>query len=157
MSTNDVLGVANVFIQLAAQEGRPLTNMMLQKLLYLAQGHSLGLRGHSLVDERPQAWDYGPVFPSVYRTFREYGGVSIEAPGLWYDWSSNQHFAPPTVTDPDDLDFIRAVWDTYKHRDAIDLSNMSHVKDGPWDRVYGQYRNAELRDEDMREYFAPSR
>jgi len=48
---------------------------------------------------------------------------------------------------------IEAVWNAYKNRSPVELSNMSHVKDGPWDKVYGTYRNADIRDSDMQAFF----
>lgn len=37
----------------------------IQKLLYIAYGTSLVIRGDRLTNEHPQAWPYGPVFPTT--------------------------------------------------------------------------------------------
>jgi uncharacterized phage-associated protein len=53
-------------------------NLQLQKILYLAQmiymGHTAGGR---LADGSFEAWDYGPVEPSVYRKVRMFGSDPI--------------------------------------------------------------------------------
>lgn len=152
---NNVLSVANAFIALAKRDGREISNMMLQKLMYFAQGHSLGLRNQPIVDEAPEAWTYGPVFPTVYHHFKAYGGSSITHPVSWYDPSQGMYVLPPPIQDPEDWQMIEAVWDAYKDRSPIELSNMSHVKDGPWDKVYGTYRNADIQDEEMKTFFGP--
>lgn len=50
-----------------------MTNMRVNKLLYFAQGECLRQLGKPLFDEDMEAWDYGPVVPSVYRTYKEFG------------------------------------------------------------------------------------
>lgn len=152
---NNVLSVANAFIALAKRDGREISNMMLQKLMYFAQGHSLGLRNQPIVDEAPEAWTYGPVFPTVYHEFKAYGGSGIAHPVSLYDSSQGMYVLPPPIQDPEDWQMIEAVWDAYKDRSPIELSNMSHVKDGPWDKVYGTYRNADIQDEEMKSFFGP--
>ena len=46
-----------------------------QKLLYYAQGYHLAIHREPLFDDEIQAWQYGPVVPSVYRADR-YGQSS---------------------------------------------------------------------------------
>lgn len=151
--TNNVLSVANTFLDLARQEGRSISNMKLQKLLYFAQGHSLGLRGTRIINETPKAWRYGPVFPTVYREFREHGADAITRPAYEYDWGNDRPAVVPTIPPGDDYSLVRAVWDAYKDRSAVELSNMSHVIDGPWDRVYGRSDSDDILDADLRQYF----
>jgi uncharacterized phage-associated protein len=71
------LQIANAFLDRAKKDGKPLTNMKLQKLLYFAQGHSYGLRDKRLIEDDCQAWQYGPVYPSVYRAFSCFGAGPI--------------------------------------------------------------------------------
>ncbi len=40
--------------------------MKLHKLLYYAAGWHLGFTGEPLFDEDIEAWQYGPVVPSIY-------------------------------------------------------------------------------------------
>ncbi|WP_410207286.1 Panacea domain-containing protein [Bradyrhizobium japonicum] len=42
-----------------------VTNLALQKILYMAQMVHLGRTGQRLVDAEFQAWDYGPVEPGA--------------------------------------------------------------------------------------------
>jgi uncharacterized phage-associated protein len=54
-----------------------VTNLQLQKILYLSQMFYLGLDGERLVDLGFEAWDHGPVAPKVYRQVRMFGSAPI--------------------------------------------------------------------------------
>lgn len=69
--------IANHFIALAEIEGRTITPMTIQKLVYLAHGWSLGLFDEPLIDDTVEAWEYGPVIPSLYNAFKKYGNNPI--------------------------------------------------------------------------------
>lgn len=55
-----------------------VTNLQLQKILYLSQMFYLGLEGERLIDSVFEAWDLGPVEPNVYRQVRQFGASPIE-------------------------------------------------------------------------------
>ncbi|SUW69031.1 Panacea domain-containing protein [Bordetella avium] len=56
-----------------------LTNLQLQKILYIAHMIHLGRTGRPLIhDEMFEAWDYGPVLPSVYRRASSFGADTVK-------------------------------------------------------------------------------
>src|SRR3569623_1823287 len=56
-----------------------VTNLQLQKIMYLAQMLYMGEHaGERLVDTYFEAWDYGPVSPPLYRKVRGFGAGPIE-------------------------------------------------------------------------------
>jgi uncharacterized phage-associated protein len=56
----------------------PVDNLKLQKLLYYSQGVYLVLNNKQpLFPEDIEAWDYGPVVPSVYRAYKACGIETI--------------------------------------------------------------------------------
>ncbi len=74
--------VANYLIFLASQENQEkeregMTNLKLQKILYLAQAYYLAKLGKPLFAERLEAWEYGPVVPEVYRKLKRHGSKPI--------------------------------------------------------------------------------
>lgn len=152
--TNRVLSVANAFIDLAHREGLPISNMKLQKLLYFLQGHSLGMYGRPVMDEAPEAWQYGPVFSSAYHAFKQFGAAPITQRARHFNpFDGSFHELPPV--DPVDYQMLVAVWNAYKDRSPIQLSDMSHVSNGPWAKAFAKYRNADISPEDMQEFFRP--
>src|SRR5208282_4587731 len=67
------MAVANWFIENLSR----VDPLKLQKLVYFAHGWHLALRDQPLIDELVEAWDYGPVVPSLYHQFKRYGNQSI--------------------------------------------------------------------------------
>ena len=63
------IDAANFFITIMQGDEERLTNKKINKLLYYVQGHSFLRLGHQFFDEDIQAWDHGPVVPSIYHTF----------------------------------------------------------------------------------------
>ena len=51
--------------------------MHLQKLVYLAHGWTLAVTGDPLVEDRFEAWDYGPVIRKLYDALRSFGSGPI--------------------------------------------------------------------------------
>lgn len=143
-----VKAVANYFLDLAQESGRAVDPLQLQKLVYFGHGWYLALTGVPLVDEHPEAWKYGPVFPSLYHGFKQYGAEPIS--GRAEDWrldanpATGRHtlLRPVTPTLDDDPDVarreyakqvLRRVWDVYGSWTAVQLSQLTHVPGGPWD------------------------
>ncbi|WP_258220130.1 Panacea domain-containing protein [Helicobacter pylori] len=67
------LDAAKILINLSLDDQKPITNLKLQKMLYIAQAES----DSKLIKEDFQAWDYRPVIPDVYRNFCINGSTPI--------------------------------------------------------------------------------
>lgn len=75
------LDVAEYFLAMDGADG-DMTNMKLQKLCSYAQALSVSLLGRPLFDEDLEAWQHGPVVPSVYDRFRCCGRNVIQEDGI---------------------------------------------------------------------------
>jgi uncharacterized phage-associated protein len=109
--------------------------MKLQKLVYFAHGWWLALTGEPLVDEPIEAWNYGPVIPSVYHQFKHFGSENIDSPALDMTLEGKQiRFKEFSLNCPDDntISFLNRIWDVYSPHSAIELSNMTHINGSPW-------------------------
>lgn len=119
-----------------AVEIDPVSNLRLHKLLYYAQAWSMVLRERDLFEEDFQAWRHGPVIPAVYQRLKSAAADgSVVIPEHWLD----------EVPDPlpDEADFVRAVWDSYKSYSAIGLANKTH-EEAPWKNVWGSRPASDL-------------
>lgn len=79
----DVVTISNAIIRYGMQEGRRLTNVELQKLLYMTQLIHIGLTGAPLFLNKMEAWDSGPTIPDAYAAYREFGDKNISTVGTW--------------------------------------------------------------------------
>jgi uncharacterized phage-associated protein len=139
MKTHDALAVANWFLARAEAEGKTLDPMKLQKLIYFAHGWSLAITDVPLIQEHPEAWDYGPVIPSVYHEFKSFGRKAITERATKFVFPNTGFFADlvnVTVVarqiedDPDAEALLRRVWEVYGPLTGVQLSNMTHAADG---------------------------
>ena len=143
--------IANAYLTLANRDGYDLDPMKLQKLLYYANGYYLSDKGDPLIDEYFEAWDMGPVVPSVYHEFKDYRWRPIKRFAYSWDKRANrQVIAPQPLGDKDAEDVIQWVWEHYRDRDALTLSKMTHKKGGPWDLARARMRDSGIRNEPIK-------
>ncbi|RFS22649.1 DUF4065 domain-containing protein [Chitinophaga silvatica] len=64
--------IAEIIVTYFDSKGDLITNKKLQKLLYYIEGWSL-VHLSSIIDEDFEAWIHGPVIPSIYTDYKEYG------------------------------------------------------------------------------------
>ena len=147
--------VANFFLEKAHQEGVPLTAMKLQKLVYIAYGWHLALTNKKLFTEEIEAWKHGPVVPSLYHEFKHFRKNPITSFATSYDYDSEQEIVPRVQESEGETNMVLSkVWNIYKRFSGWSLREKTHVKDGPWDRVYDEKKmGVEIRDEDISEHY----
>lgn len=90
-----VRDVVGYFLQRDDAEGpdADVSNMKLQKLLYLAQGNYLAATGTRLFDEAVLAYDHGPV---VYDVLKAYQGTNVALVRCGFNPPASLKPAPPT-------------------------------------------------------------
>jgi uncharacterized phage-associated protein len=153
--------IANEFLKLARKEGRTLTQMQLQKLVYFAYGWYLAITGQRLIDERIEAWQWGPVIPSIYKEFRRFGSspVTDQAKKVMFRDGKAGLFPVSVQSDnPNEdafaLKVIKRVWDIYGKYSASALSNMTHAPNSPWTRKSDkEIKGTDIPDQLILEYF----
>lgn len=149
--------IANALLNRAALDGQKLTHLKLQKLLYFAAGYFQAAYGEPLIDNRFEAWEYGPVVPAIYHEFKHYSMRPITAPALAYDPETGVMSPVPIPTnDPRVEKVIDYVWTTYGKFSAAQLSDMTHRANSPWDRTRKEnpgIRNADIPSEYLMDYF----
>ena len=57
--------------------GRDITNLLLQKVLYYVKAISTLFDCGSIITEPCEAWRFGPVFPTVYEKYKDFGKSEI--------------------------------------------------------------------------------
>jgi uncharacterized phage-associated protein len=116
-----VFEIANYILVKSDEEMDLLSNLKLQKLVYYAQGISLGLYQKPLFSEKIEKWIHGPVVPDLYRTYKRFRSRAIQAPKE-FDIS---------IIDDDTRELLDEVYKVYGRFSASALRNMSHLEP-PW-------------------------
>jgi len=118
------LDIAGVFLEMSKEVG--LTNLKLNKLIYLAHGYYWGNYEAPLITngELPEAWKHGPVYRSVYNTFRSSKSdvIPLTYAARPTNLSSNEEMS----------DFLNQFWEIFKDAPPWHLVEMLHEKDSPW-------------------------
>ena len=131
MAGHDARAIANHILDMAKEQGRDITVMQLLKLIYIANGWSWALLGKQLVRDPVEAWQYGPVYPSVYRDFRRFGGQPIR------EKSAMLNGALPYSCRLDDQqrELLDSTVRHYGSLHAFRLSEMTHEPGTPWSQI----------------------
>lgn len=136
--------IANYFIKKGTEENVPgMTQMKIQKLVYMAYGFSLSLFNLDIIGgEDVKAWEHGPVIPSLYHSLKSYGRNVVSNPiEETYDEFDGGGATTPEVdpNDEDTLSVLDAVWRLYRHKSAAELRNLTHEQNTPWSMNYREH------------------
>ncbi|HBB95389.1 MAG TPA: hypothetical protein DC054_08350 [Blastocatellia bacterium] len=123
----DARSVANELVRIAGAKGRTLTNMQLQKLVYIAHGYSLAILQKPLIKQIVEAWRYGPVVPDLYHALRQYGNGVVNSP---------INILPAEELSETDKALLASVESAYGRFTGPQLSTMTHREGTPWREVY---------------------
>ncbi len=155
----EAVAVANWFLDRARQTETTMTQMKLHKLIYFAHGWALGFTQKPLISEEIEAWDYGPVVPSVYHKFKHHGADPITelAEDVVFP-SGRMEIGYPSVPAEDEqaTQLLDLVWDVYGSLTAARLSYLTHLENTPWSltrREFGNTRGVGIRNEEIKDYF----
>ncbi|WAK02791.1 Panacea domain-containing protein [Methylobacter sp. YRD-M1] len=121
---HSALAIANAFLDLARGDGKGITPMKLQKLVYYAHGWNLGIFGEPLIDETIEAWKYGPVIQPIYHEFKSFGAEEITHCGTTFDPDAFDFVEPRPEGDENTLALVKKVWGEYGGFTAIQLSSV---------------------------------
>jgi uncharacterized phage-associated protein len=116
------LDVAMYFLSRANEsEESDISNLKLQKLIYYAQAYHLAIFESPFFDEDFEAWTHGPVCPSVYHQYKQFGALPINIDS---ETDLNQF-------SEDQLELLEEIYDVFGQFSAWKLRNMTH-EEAPW-------------------------
>lgn len=138
-----VIDVADYIVAQTDEEGYPISNLKLQKILYFVQAVFLSQEGKACFDEAIEAWSFGPVVPAVYRRFRIYGSNLITGRHMPTDnYMINSY----------DSNIIKSVIKMTRNYSAADLVEITHHQE-PWIKAYKCGRNKVITKLSIKEFF----
>lgn len=134
------------YIVAYANANRTFINLTkVQKLLYICYGAYLVLGETRLVNEHPQAWPFGPVFPTTRRKL-----LNIELDDISFDNIGS-------VGQDGELEkIVKFVFDEFGRYSASSLTEWSHRPGSPWEKATqrrGFKWGDQMDDTEIRDYF----
>lgn len=137
------VSLARYIVAYANAHGFGINITKVQKLLYIAYGTYLAVRGARLTDEHPQAWPFGPVFPT---TRRKLLGIPL----------GDIRMADEAALGDEAKSLVALVFRSFGARTASYLTAWSHQPGSPWDfatKMDGFKWGDEIPDEYILPYF----
>jgi len=117
----------NAAARFICREGKwQVTNLALQKILYIAHMIYFGRKNEPLIRRRFEAWDYGPVEPQLYRRVRAFGADSIQ------DVFSTEE----SIKDTPEAKMLQEACDALLPLRPGQLVALTHRKGGAWEKNY---------------------
>ena len=137
------------FLIYCANQKRIFMNVTkVQKLLYICYGAYLRIKKERLLNEHPQAWPYGPVFPRVRKMLVK--DENILSLNNVTDEIKELHDNPYM------LSFVNNVLDAFGKLTAGALTEWSHHENSAWDlttKIEGFDWSDEISDSVIYDYF----
>lgn len=136
-----------------------ISNMKLQKLLYFVQAYFLVEKNKPCFKESIKAWQYGPVVPSVYHEFKNYGNLSIPEVDSYLQPNPDALLGlervkyKSQISDADKHSIDKVV-DIFKDSSAIGLMEVTHNQK-PWKDAYDKKSETDgtITNEAIKSYF----
>lgn len=124
--------IANYFLSNSIRDNTPVSNLKLQKLVYLAHGFFGALKEQPLLNENIEAWPFGPVIRELYFKYKNFGNQTITI--------SKDDFQNLPVFSSEAMKALDFTWKTAKDFDAVQLSNWTHIDGSPWKQALEEKR-----------------
>lgn len=114
--------------RLCELSGWNLTNLEIQKILYIAQMLHLGKHGadNPLISDTFEAWDFGPVVPAVYHKLKIFGAEKV----------SNVFRRVGDLKDENAGEALHQTFEAIRSASASQLVAFTHDEIGAWAHYY---------------------
>jgi len=107
-------------------KGADVNITKIQKLTYITYGSFLAIFDQRIINEHPQAWPYGPVFPTTrnYLLKVDLNAISLKDEDI-----------QEISSDREVVSLIDMVYKTFGSWSAASLSDWSHKEGSPWEKT----------------------
>lgn len=120
----DGLELSKYIVSKCIRENCQITNLQLQRILYLVQREFLQKRGCPAFEDSIQAWPFGPVIPKVYYYFCGFGVMPIS------------HLYGQHEIDPDGRELVDNIVEAKRTLPPWILCAETNKNNGAWDKTY---------------------
>ena len=134
----EALDLAGYVVQKGIDDGKPVTNLQLLKILYFIQLQSIKETGSMIMPNAIfEAWRFGPVITEVYYAYCLHGSMPIYRTEQVRTIFKN---VP---------DFVNKIIEKSRTMKTWQLVALSHCTNGAWEKAYIPGRSNIIRNSDM--------
>lgn len=145
-SENDIIKDSYYLINLFHRDGKPVTQLHVQKLMFLFEAYYMNaMKQDRLYDCGYKAWNFGPVAPKLYMKYKNFGKDDIH---LTEDEIQQGNDISPTKKE-----LMEKLYDIFKDYSAMDLVAFTHAKGSPWEQVWNNNQYGDISKKSMKEWF----
>ena len=122
---NEIVKDSFYLIYLYNQKGIPITQLHIQKLMFLFEAYYMNKNNVDKVyDDDFQAWDYGPVNYDLYRYYKKNKRNEIHL--------NDKEQSEALQISPDKRQALEAIFEIFKDFSANELVSFTHQPNSPW-------------------------
>jgi len=122
--------IANSILNRAFSDGKSITHLKLQKLVYFVYKRFLQQNDEPLFDDFFEVWTHGPVLRAIYDVFKSRGSNLIKD----YAYDGNSTIFIVNERHENFYDALEWVWEHYHDYDPFTLSDLTHRDGTAWQR-----------------------
>jgi uncharacterized phage-associated protein len=132
--------IANEFLMLANKDNIDVSNLKLMKICYIAQGLSLSILKKPAFLDSIEAWQYGPVIPSIYHEFKRFRSEPIRNYRS-SELDANFELKESELNDSQLKKIVQLTWNLYGNMSAQVLVDLTHQQGTPWFATFSEREN----------------
>jgi uncharacterized phage-associated protein len=132
------LAASNWVLECAWKHGFEVSNLKLQKLLYLTHAFCLVELKHPLVNREFEAWRRGPVLRESYEAFRHYGRSPIDSIGTYVDPITGHNTTVESAPPSEVVKLMDRIIGFYGKWSAGHLVELTHANRTPWKAIVSE-------------------
>lgn len=126
---NDIIKDAYYLISKFLDDGKNITNLQVQKLMYFFEAYYMNVYNvEKVYDCNFCAWAFGPVAIPLYKEFKKFGNDCIE---LTEEEKKEGKNIPA-----ESKKLLDIIYNVFKNESAMRLVELTHRQDSPWTEVW---------------------
>lgn len=126
---NDIRQDAYYLIKKFKDDGKSVTNLQIQKLMYFFEAYYMNVYDvDELYDCNFCAWAYGPVAIPLYKELKKFGNGNIEL--------TEENIERAEKVSEDKKNLLDKIYNVFKDVAAMTLVDFTHMTGSPWKDVW---------------------
>lgn len=144
---NNIIQDAYYLISLFNNNNKTITQLQVQKLMYLFEAYYLNVKNvDRLYECEYQAWNFGPVATPLYKTFKKYGRNNIIL--------TEQEKSLGNNISEDKKKLLNDIYNVFGNFTAMELVNFTHADGSPWKEAWEYREYSNINKERMKSWFS---